>query len=107
MSPFDLRAFLLPLLIPLATLLALTACSREQSVEVVQTAGKAYNASYRDNVIGNWQRRVKDTPDCEPFREQFKIEGEKYSSPASGAFVTAMQRVKATAAAAGCIGDQR
>jgi hypothetical protein len=90
----------------IALLAALLGCERND----IESAGRAVAASqqekYRDNVIENWQSHVRKVPECANFIELFAIEGKKYPSAASGKFVTAMQRIKTSAAQAECLAQR-
>ena len=82
--------------------LVIVACSPKQPVELAKQATDGYNSSYRDNVIENWQNRLKDTPMCLPWRERLKSEGQKHESAATGKFQMAMRQVMNEATAADC-----
>lgn len=85
-------------------LLLISACSREQTNVAVGALGKAYNSSYRDDVIKNWQAKVSSSPHCVPFKERFKVVGERYDSAANGAFVNDMMKIWEETKSSGCAG---
>lgn len=78
------------------------ACSQEDAVQGLQSAGKSYNASYRDKVIANWQARVRDDEPCKHFKQRFYQTGIRHESAASGKFVNDMQTVLNDVKASGC-----
>lgn len=86
----------------LIAVLMLVGCNKQQASTDAIAVGKAYNISYRDNVIKNWQSRVSDAERCAQFKARFKVSGERHESAASGAFVMDMMNVWKDAQAAGC-----
>jgi hypothetical protein len=78
-------------------------CERREVESAGRAAAESYLERQRNNVIENWQSRVRKAPECANFAEQYAVEGKKHASAASGKFVTAMQRVRAAAVQANCI----
>lgn len=80
----------------------LIGCDQQQAASVAEAVGRAYNTSYRDNVIKNWQNKVSDAERCASFKARFRAAGVRHESAASGAFVGDMTKIWEEAKAAGC-----
>lgn len=77
-------------------------CSQEQTATIAKSVGGAYNTSYRDNVIKNWQARVSGELRCAEFKSKFQSVGERYADAANGAFMQDVFKVWEATKAAGC-----
>lgn len=66
---------------------------REQFNPAVNSAGKSYNQSYKNNVVKNWQLKVADTPQCRRFKDRFKIAGDRYDDALNGGFHMDMMKI--------------
>lgn len=86
----------------LMLIFGLAGCSQEQTATIAKSVGGAYNTSYRDNVIKNWQARVSGEPRCAEFKSRFKSVGERYADAANGAFMQDVSRVWEATKTSGC-----
>lgn len=89
-------------LVVVICVLGLSACSPEDVNAVATTAGASYNASYKDNVVKNWQSKVVSTPRCQEFKVRFKSTGDRYRDAANGAFAMDMMKIWEEAKSAQC-----
>lgn len=80
----------------------LEACNQQQASSTAEAVGKAYNVSYLDNVIRNWQNKVADTDRCASYKARFEAAGSRYESAATGGFVNDMMKIWEEAKAANC-----
>lgn len=85
-----------------AGVLGLGACSREDVSAIATSAGTSYNASYKDNVVKNWQSNVAGAPRCQEFKIRFKSAGDRHSNAANGAFAMDMMKIWEEAKSAQC-----
>lgn len=85
-----------------AVIWALSGCSRQDVRAIATSAGASYNASYKDNVVKNWQAKVAAGGRCQEFRNRFKAAGDRYNDAANGAFAMDMMKIWDSAKAAQC-----
>jgi uncharacterized protein YceK len=81
---------------------ALSGCSRQDAGAIATSAGASYNASYKDNVVRNWQAKVAAGGRCQEFRDRFKAAGDRYNDAANGSFAMDMMKIWESAKAAQC-----
>lgn len=85
-----------------ALIFGLDGCSREDVSAIASSTGATYNASYKNNVVKNWQSKVPNGPRCLKFKDRFKASGDRYSDAANGAFAMDMMKIWEDAKAVGC-----
>ena len=81
---------------------ALSGCSRQDARAIATSAGASYNASYKDNVVRNWQAKVAAGGRCQEFRDRFKAAGDRYNDAANGSFAMDMMKIWESTKAAQC-----